>query len=266
MIELVDTHCHLDSDSFRDDREQIMERSSAAGVTRWIVPSLSFRNTPNVLALTDQWEGCYAGVGIYPRYCRDWKASDIDRVREAAGHPKVVAIGEVGLDYMFNVRTSRETQHAVLAAHLELAAELGLPVILHNRDLETYADTLRLVGESPLAGRDRVGVLHHFCADYDTALRAIDLGLYLSIAGPVTYLNARKLPALVSRLPLERLVLETDAPCMPPHPYRGTHRSEPAHVLVIAEAVAAMHGTNVGEIARITTMNALRLFALECRT
>jgi len=121
---------------------------------------------------------------------------------------------------------------------------------------------LHLVKESPLVGRERVGVLHHFNADYDTARQALDLGLYLSFAGPVTYPNAKKLPALVARLPLDRLLLETDAPCMPPHPYRSSKRSEPAHVRVIAEAIAIIHKRSVEEIAQITTRNAIRLFNL----
>lgn len=261
-MRLIDTHCHLDHEYFKNDYEQVMERAYAAGVTCWINPSLQFENIPTVLAFTERYEGCYAGVGIYPRYCKDWQVADIDRVRQAAQYKKVVAIGEIGLDYSFNIKSSKEVQFAVLSAHLALAAELGLPVLLHNRDLQTYADTLHLVKESPLVGRERVGVLHHFNADYDTARQALDLGLYLSFAGPVTYPNAKKLPALVARLPLDRLLLETDAPCMPPHPYRSSKRSEPAHVRVIAEAIAIIHKRSVEEIAQITTRNAIRLFNL----
>ncbi len=261
-MELIDTHCHLDHEYFKADREQVAERACAAGVTRWVNPSLSFKNIPTVLALAEQYEGCYAGVGIYPRYCHDWQPIDIDRIRQAAQHEKVVAIGEIGLDYYFNIKASKATQFAVLMAQLALAAELSLPVLLHNRNLETYKDTLQLVAESPLAGRERAGVLHYFDADYDIACRALDLGLVLSIAGPVTYPTAKKLSAVVSKLPLDRIVLETDAPCMPPHPYRDTKRSEPAHVRVIAEAVAAIHNKRVEEIAEITTQNACRLFAI----
>lgn len=259
-MELIDTHCHLDHEYFKNDREQVVERARAAGVKCWVNPSLQFKNISAVLALTEQYEDCYAGIGIYPRYCKDWQSADIDRVRQAAQHKKVVAIGEIGLDYYFNIKASKETQFTVLAVHLELAAELGLLVLLHNRNLETYTDTLQLVAASPLGGCERVGVLHHFNADYDIARRALDLGLHLSFAGPVTYPNAKKLPALVSRLPLDRLLIETDAPYMPPHPYRSSKRSEPAHVRVIAETIAAIHKKSVEEIAEIITQNALRLF------
>jgi TatD DNase family protein len=260
-MELIDTHCHLDLACFQNDRDELVARAGAAGVTRWVNPSLHFKNIPTVLALSERYAGCYAAIGIYPRYSKDWQPADIEQVRQSAKHKKVVALGEIGLDYQFNIKSSRETQFAVLSAHLALAAELGLPVLLHNRDMQTYQDTLQLVAASPLAGRERIGVLHHFMADYDIACRALDLGLYLSFSAPVTYLNAKKMPALVKRLPLERIVIETDAPCMAPHPHRGT-RNEPAYLRLIAESVAAIHRMSLEEIAEITTENASRLFAL----
>ncbi len=261
-MELIDTHCHLDSMYFKNGCDQELERAHAAGVVCCIVPSLSFKNMPAVLALVDKHADCYAGVGIYPRYCFGWQPTDIDRVRQAAQHRKVVAIGEIGLDYMFNIKASRETQFAVLEAQLALAAELDLPVLLHNRDLNTYNDTLKQVKDSPLMGRKRVGLLHGFTADYEIARRALDLGLYISFAGPLTYRNAKKLPAIAARLPLDRILIETDAPCEPPEPYRGTHRSEPAHVLEVAKALAGIHQKNVEEIAQITSCNARQLLNL----
>jgi TatD DNase family protein len=259
-MELIDTHCHLDSMYFKGGCEQHLERARAAGVVRFIIPSLSFKNLPEVLALVEKHAGCYAGVGIYPRYCFGWQPADIERVRQAAQHRKVVAIGEIGLDYMFNIKTSRETQFDVLQAHLALAAELDLPVLLHNRDLRTYLDTLDLLKASPLVGRERIGLLHCFDADYDIARQALDMGLYLSFAGPVTYANAKKLPALVARLPLDRILIETDAPCLPPEPYRPLKSSEPAHVVEVARAIAAIHKRGLEEIAQITFQNASRLF------
>jgi TatD DNase family protein len=262
ITELIDTHCHLDHAYLKPDLEQVIQRARSAGVMRMIVPSLRFENMPEVRALTEKYAECFAGIGIYPRYCAAWQSADIDRVRQVALHTKVVAIGEIGLDYYFNIKSSRETQFIVLNAHLALAADLDLPVLLHNRDLQTYRDTLRLVGESPLAGRERPGVLHCFTADYDIARRALDLGLYLSFAGPLTYANAKKLPAVAAKLPLDRILIETDAPCVPPEPYRGAHRSEPAHVRMVAEALARIHGRSVEEIAQITCENARKLFKL----
>ncbi len=261
-MELIDTHCHLDHQYFKQDRDQVVERARTAGIVRWIIPSLSFKNMPDVLALADKHVECFAGIGIYPRYCFGWQATDIERVRQAARHPKVVAIGEIGLDYQFNIKASREHQFTVLAAQLALAAELNLPVLLHNRDMLTYNDTLQLVKDSPLIGCKRVGLLHCFSADYDIARRALDLGLYLSFAGPVTYANAKKLPAVAARLPLDRILIETDAPCVPPEPYRSTHRSEPAHVLEVAKALAVIHQKSLEEIAQVTSQNARMLFNL----
>jgi TatD DNase family protein len=148
----------------------------------------------------------------------------------------------------------------VLQAQLALAAELNLPVLLHNRDLRTYNDTLDLVKASSLAGRKRPGLLHGFAGDYDIARRALDLGLYLSFAGPVTYAHAKKLPAVAAKLPLDRILIETDAPCVPPEPYRGLKRSEPAQVLEVAKAIAAIHHKRLEDIAQITFQNAGQLF------
>jgi TatD DNase family protein len=261
-MELIDTHCHLDSMYFKHGCEAQLERARAAGVVRCIIPSLSFKNLPGVLALTEKYAECYAGIGIYPRYCAEWQPADIERLRQAAQRPKVVAIGEIGLDYQFNIKASREHQFRVLEAQLALAAELGLPVLLHNRDLQTYTETLQLVKASPLVGRKRVGVLHCFAADYEIARQALDLGLYISFAGPLTYANARKLPAVAARLPLDRILIETDAPCVPPEPYRSLRSSEPAHVLEVAKALAAIHHINLAEIARVTTQNARRLLEI----
>lgn len=264
-MHLIDTHCHLNSEFFDVDRDDVVARARAAGVTRIIVPATKFRNIPTVLDITERYEGIYGAVGVYPRYCADWQASDINRLRQAARHERVVAIGEIGLDYSWNNKCPREIQHAVFAEQLKLAADVGLPVIIHN--FQSYEDCLRLVAASPLAGSDRVGVLHHFTADYDTAQHAIDLGLYLSFAGPITYKNAKKLPVLVAKLPLDRILVETDAPNMPPHPHRGTQgrfsRNEPAYVRLIAKSVSAAHHSSLEETAKITTENAVRLFRFE---
>jgi TatD DNase family protein len=254
----------LDSGFFDVDRDDVVARAHEVGVTRIIVPAIRFRNIPRVLAITEQYEGVYGAVGIYPRYCADWQASDVDRLRRAARHERVVAVGEIGLDYSWNNKCPRKTQQEVFAEQLKLAYDLGLPVIIHN--FQSYADCLRLVAASPLAGSGRVGVLHHFTGDYETALRAMDLGLYLSFAAPVTYKNAKKVPALVAKLPLSRMVIETDAPCMPPHPYRGTQgkfsRNEPAYVRLVAQSISSIQRKSLEETAKIITENADRLFRL----
>jgi TatD DNase family protein len=265
FLHLVDTHCHLDSEFFDVDRDNVVTRAHEVGVTRIVVPATRFRNIPKVLGISEQYEGVYCAVGIYPRHCSDWQASGFDRLRQAARHERVVAIGEIGLDYSWNNKCLRETQQEVFGEQLKHANDLGLPVIIHN--FQSYADCLQLVAASPLAGSDRVGVLHHFTGDYEVARRAIDLGLFLSFAAPVTYKNAKKVPALVAKLPLSRIVIETDAPCLPPHPYRGTQRkfsrNEPAYVRIVAQSISRIHRKSLEETAKITTENAVRLFRLD---
>jgi len=261
----VDTHCHLNSELFDEDRDDVVARARAAGVTRIIVPATKLKNIPKVLSITEQYEGVYGAVGVYPRYCADWQASDIDRLRQAAQHKRVVAIGEIGLDYSWNSKCSKETQRTAFAEQLKLAADLSLPVIIHN--FQSYVDCLQLIAAAPLASSDHVGVLHNFAADYDIARLAMDLGLYLSFAGPITYKNARKVPALVARLPLNRILIETDAPNMPPHPHRGTQekfsRNEPTYARLIAKSIASVHKKSLEETIETTTENAVRLFRFE---
>jgi len=132
LMHLVDTHCHLNSEFFNMDRDDIVARARAVGVRQIIVPATKFRNIPKVLTITEQYEGVYGAIGIYPRYCADWQVSDIDRLRQSAKHKRVVAIGEIGLDYSWNNKCPRETQHRVFAEQLKLAADLDLPVIIHN--------------------------------------------------------------------------------------------------------------------------------------
>jgi TatD DNase family protein len=264
-MHLVDTHCHLNSKFFDMDRDDVVARARAVGVIRIIVPATKFRNISNVLDITERYEGVYGAVGVYPRYCADWQASDVNRLRQATQHKRVVAIGEIGLDHSWNNRCPREIQCTVFAEQMKLAANVGLPVIIHN--FQSYEDCLQLVAASPLAGSDRVGVLHHFTADYDTAQHAMDLGLYLSFAGPITYKNAKKLPTLVAELPLSRILIETDAPSMPPHPHRGTQgrfsRNEPAYLRFIAKSISSAHQKSLEETAEITTENTVHLFRLE---
>lgn len=255
---LIDTHAHLDSAFFDCDRQAVLERAHSAGVRQIIVPAIDFDNFEAVMAYPRQYPGVYAAVGIYPRRGKDWQFSDIDRVKSAACQQGVVAIGEIGLEYAANNRTPQATQRDMLSAHLELAAALNLPVILHNR--LTCRQVLDIFAASSLAKREACGVLHGFEGDYEAACRAIDLGLYISFYSPVTF-HTRKYAALLPRLPLDRIMLETDAPCVAPIPYRG-RRSEPAHTRLVAEAIAGYLQSSLEEVAAITTHNAQKVFRL----
>ena len=169
---LVDTHCHLDFDRFDEDRDAVLARAEAADVTRLIVPAVDLSNAQTVLRLAEKYDGVYAAVGVHPNSSAGWQDDWIDALRDLAQHDKVVAIGEIGLDYHWD-KSPPETQHCALSLQLELAAALDLPVIIHNREAST--DVIRLLAASPLAGRERPGVLHSFSGDWATAQAAFGL-------------------------------------------------------------------------------------------
>ncbi len=260
-IHLVDTHCHLDFDRFDEDRPDVVARAREAGVAQIIVPALDLENMQVVISLTEQYPGVLAAVGIHPNSAAAWQAAWLDAIQETAAHVNVAAIGEIGLDYYWD-RTPPAAQQDAFRAQLELAAALDLPVIIHNR--EATSDVLRLLAESPLAGRPRAGVLHSFSAGPEAAAEAVALGFHVGITGPVTFKKADELRDVAAAVPLDRLLIETDAPFLTPQPHRGK-RNEPAYVRFVAEAIATVREMTVDEVATATTDNASRLFRLEGR-
>lgn len=253
---LVDTHCHLDFDHFDADRDAVLLRAEEASVKRIIVPSIDLHNCTDVLALTERYSNVFAAVGVHPNSTAGWNKSWLDQVREIAKHPKVVAIGEIGLDYYWD-DAPKEDQHTAFSSQLSLASDLDLPAIIHNR--ESSEDIIRLLSGSPLARQDGPGVLHSFSAEWSVAEAALEMGFYIGITGPVTFKKADDLRDIVARLPLDRIVVETDAPFLAPQQRRGK-RNEPSFVAYIAQQIAALHDLSSKEIARITTANAKRLF------
>lgn len=266
MLRLVDTHCHLDFERFAADREEVLRRARAEGVWRMVTLGVDGPSSQAAVALARRYEAVYAGVGVHPNdAARSWQGeASKQELRRLASDPKVVVIGEIGLDY-YRDRTPRPRQRQVLRAQLDLAAQLGLPVALHNR--EATEDLLALLREwvtelrhqnHPLA--ERPGVWHAFSGDERDARRALDLGFFLGIGGPVTFKNAPERRRVLASLPLERLLLETDAPFLAPHPYRG-RRNEPAYVHLVAQTIAQVHRRSLEEVAWQTTQNACILFA-----
>jgi TatD DNase family protein len=260
---LTDTHCHLDIEQFDDDRDAVLARAWEGGLDRILIPALDVESCRRVLALAESDPRLYAAVGVHPNSARTWDDAAPDDLRELASHPKIVAIGEIGLDYYWDF-APKELQHPVLRAQLKLAAALQLPVVIHNR--ESTKDVLGMLLEwqeelavsgNPLS--ERPGVLHSFSGDAKAAQIAIAANFYLGVTGPVTFHNARDLQALVSNLPLSKLLIETDAPYLTPHPYRGK-RNEPAYVMRVAEKIAALKGLSLDDVAHQTGENAKRLF------
>lgn len=254
---LIDTHCHLDFEKFDADRDAVVERAAAAGVSRIVVPALDLGNAHMALTLAEQYDGVYAAVGVHPNSAAGWEDEWIGRLRTLAEHKKVVAIGEIGLDYYWD-KAPRPIQKRALSMQLELAAELELPVIIHNR--ESNEDVIRLLAASSLAPRPFPGVLHSFLADAETARAALEMGFMLGFTGPVTYKKNDALRRIVADTPDDRILVETDAPFLAPQQHRGK-RNEPAYVALIAERIAAVRGAETAEFARQSTANALRLFS-----
>lgn len=254
-MHLIDTHCHLDLDAFEADRAETIERARAAGVDRLIIIGFAPERWPSTLALSHGDPGIFAAVGLHPTEAGRYDPALEAGIREAARDPRVCAIGETGLDYHWDTATPGDQRRA-FERQIALAKELDLPFIVHQRKAEQDAlDVLRAT-DPP-----HTGVMHCFTGGPDYAEACLDLGLHLGLGGAVTFRKAKALHEVVRTAPLDRLVLETDAPYMTPSPHRGT-RNEPAYVRIIAEQVAALRGISVEEVAAATTANAERLFRL----
>ena len=257
---LVDTHCHLNMAVFEDDLDAVLQRAHEAGITKILIPGTDFDNSRRAISLASQNPGIYAAVGFHPHDAKNWTANSHSDLEELAGQPQVVAIGEIGLDYHHNY-SDPELQRKVFQDQLELARELELPVVIHNR--EAIHDILPLLEQwsaglpEPLIGR--CGVLHAFSADQEAASKAIDLGFYIGIAGPITFRKSDALRDMVGMLPLERILTETDAPYMTPDPHRGK-RNEPSHVQFITAAIANTRQVDVDRARDQTAVNARALF------
>ena len=259
---LIDTHCHLNFESYDEDREAVITRATEHGVTRIINPATDKESGVAALKLADQYAGVYAAVGYHPNSTADVTLDDLVEIEEQAKHPKVVAIGEIGLDY-YREYSPKAQQHKLFEAQLELAARLELPIIIHNR--EASEDILAIlaawVPTLPDSLKQRPGVMHSFSAPREAAEHALAMGFYLGFTGPITYKNANDLRLIAANVPLERILVETDGPFLTPQQYRGK-RNEPAYVAYVAERLADLHNVAVETIHAQTTANAERLFAL----
>lgn len=262
-LKLTDTHCHLDFDRFDEDREAMIERAFAAGVERMLIPGLDEASNRAALTLAEKYNGIYVAVGVQPNYGLTWQDSSIDTIRQQAGHPAVVAIGEIGLDYYWD-KMPKELQKNIFQQQLDLAAELNLPVVIHNREATSDILTILLNWQNKLSEQSHdlakyPGVLHSYSGNIEQAKQALTANFYLGFTGPVTFKKADELRAVVASVPLDRMLIETDAPFLTPQPYRGK-RNEPAYVRYVAEKIAEIHQISVSELSRKTSENAARLF------
>lgn len=254
--ELIDTHAHLQWDSFDADRDEVVARAAQAGVTAIITLATDLASSREVLRLAEKYALVFAAVGIHPTEVQDAKEQDLQEIRELAAHPKVVAIGETGMDFYWDQSTAAIQEHFFLA-QMRLAAELDLPVVIHNRAAgPAILQVLEKAGELPLRG-----VFHCFGEDPAYAEMVLGRGFHISFTGNITYKRS-ELPAVSTAVPLDRLLLETDSPFLAPAPKRGK-RNEPAHIVHIAEKHAELRGVALAEIGRRTSENAKKLFRLQ---
>ncbi len=254
--ELIDSHCHLDMDAYGEELEGVLARARAAGVGRVITIGIDPASSGQAIRLAEKYPQVHATVGIHPHDAAGAGEREFSELAELAAHPRVVGYGEIGLDYAKRY-SPPDVQRKVFARQLAMARELDLPVIIHDR--EAHGDTMRLLREaSPLVAG---GVMHCFSGDIELARQVIDLGLYISIPGIVTFRNADALQEVAREIPLERIILETDGPFLAPVPFRGK-RNEPAYLVYTAARVAELRRIPLAEVACRTTENTMALFRL----
>jgi TatD DNase family protein len=251
-----DSHAHLTFDRFDADRDAVIARAREAGVTRIITVSSYLGDAELCADLAARHPSIHFTAGVHPHEAKHWDESVVKSLRKVAQRSKSVAIGEIGLDYHYD-HSPRDVQRAVFREQIALARELGLPIVIHTR--EAWSDTFTILEEERAASIG--GVFHCFSGGPVEARRCLDFGFYLSFAGPITFKNAGELPEAAISVPLDRLLIETDAPFLTPHPHRG-QRNEPSHVVLVAERIAALRNVTAEQIGEATTRNLETVFRM----
>lgn len=254
---LIDTHAHLDSPKFDGDREEMIARAQAAGIDTIVNIGFNRETIPTTMKLTEQYPFIFAAVGWHPTDAVDMKLEeDLAWIESLCANPKVVAIGEIGLDYYWDT-SPKDLQHTVFRQQIRLARKLNKPIVIHNRD--AHEDIVRILREEKAS--EVGGIMHCFSGSWEMAKLCLDMNFYISFGGPVTFKNARVPKEVLANVPMDRLLVETDAPYLTPHPHRG-QRNESAYVRLVAETAAEIKGLNLEEIAIITSDNARRCLGL----
>ena len=253
---LIDSHAHLQDSQFDADRREVIERARQKGLAHILAIGTTLEDSRKALALAQEDPMIFATVGVHPHDAKSTDESVYAALREMARDRHVVAWGEIGLDYFKNY-SPQDFQRKALRRQIEIAREMQLPLVIHNRD--AHADLLKILVEEKAS--EVGGVMHCFSGDRSFAFRCLDLNFFISIAGPITFGKAHDLREVVKEIPLDRLLIETDAPFLTPHPYRGK-RNEPAYVEFIAEKIAEIRGMSSKVIGEKTAQNTLKLFRL----
>ncbi|HHV61300.1 MAG TPA: TatD family hydrolase [Firmicutes bacterium] len=255
-VYLVDTHAHLDDERFGADRDEVVERAARSGVKMIVNVGCDIPSSEAAIAFSRCYKGVYAVTGIHPHDAANAPHDAMDRLRDLAEDEAVVAIGEIGLDYHYEL-SPRDVQRELFIRQLDLARELGLPVVIHDR--EAHGDVMDILRAHASGPRGAGGVLHCFSGSLEMARECIKMGFYISFGGPLTFSNARRLRELATALPPDKILVETDCPYLAPVPHRG-ERNEPAFVRFTAEKLAEIRGVPLEEIAELTTTNARLVF------
>lgn len=253
---LFDTHVHLNADQYEEDLQEVIERARNEEVMNMVVVGFDRKTIQKAMELVEEYDFIYAAVGWHPVDAIDMTEEDLLWIEELASHEKVVAIGEMGLDYHWD-KSPKDIQKEVFRKQIQLAKRVKLPIVIHNRD--ATADVVQILKEED--AKEVGGIMHCFTGSLEVAKECMEMNFYISFGGPVTFKNAKKPKEVVKEIPLDMLLIETDCPYLTPHPYRGK-RNEPGYVRFVAEEIAALRGMSVEEVAEKTTANAKKIFGI----
>lgn len=253
---LIDTHVHLNADQYDEDLDSVIERAREAGVSKFVVIGFDQKTIDRTMELIDKYEDVYGVIGWHPVDAVDCTDADLERIEELSEHPKIVGIGETGLDYHWD-KSPKDVQQEVFKKQIALAKRVKLPLVIHNRN--ATEDVVDILEQEE--ARDVGGIMHAFSGSKEIADRMIKQNFMISLGGPVTFKNAKQPKDVAKHVPLDKLLVETDAPYLTPHPYRGK-RNEPAYVKLVAKEIAELKGVTFEEVAEATTKNAKMIYGI----
>jgi TatD DNase family protein len=256
-IELFDSHAHYDDNRFKNDYDQVIKKAMDSGVKYILNAGADIRSSKKGIEIAQKHNNMHVAVGVHPHDVKDLTDKDLDVLADLCKNPKVVAVGEIGLDYYYD-NSPRELQKAWFEKQIDLAKNLKLPVIVHDRD--AHQDCMDIIKKA--APFENQGVFHCFAGSLEMATELLKMNFYLSVGGPVTFKNAKKTVEIIEKIPLERLLIETDCPYLAPEPHRG-ERNDSSYVLLVAQRIAQIRNLQIEEVAKITTDNAKRLFRIK---
>lgn len=252
---LIDTHVHLNADQYEGEVDDVITHAKENGVEKFVVIGFDRKTIQRTMDLIEEYDEVYGVIGWHPVDAIDCTDEDLEWIESLASHEKIVAIGEIGLDYHWD-KSPKDVQETVFIKQIELAKRVNLPIVIHNRDAEE--DAIRILEEND--AKTVGGIMHSFHNGTDEQIdRVLDMGFYVSLAGVITFKNAKRPKEVAQYVPLNRLVVETDAPYLTPHPYRGK-RNEPKLVRLVAEELAELRGISIEEVEKATTENAKRIY------